>query len=105
MAITSEDILTLLSELEQGDPLDMEHIPIADDAARRLVALSLAKLSADLERQGMPPVAREALALSATARVMLDNMVLSYRLLSAAGAPPDVEGLLKAIAQRAGASR
>lgn len=102
MAVSARDILTLLAEIEQGDPLDFGDLPLAEDTARELVTLSMAKFSADTASQGLGPESREALALAISARLLLDNLKLHYQVLTWDGQPaPDAGELLKAIASRA----
>lgn len=99
MAVSADDILCLLAELEQGDPLEFGETPVDEADARRLVALSMAKFSDDLAAQGIGAESREALALATAARVLLDNMRLHYQLLVKQGEPtPDANALLRAIA-------
>lgn len=99
MAVSADDILCLLAELEQGDPLEFGEMPADEQSARRLVALSMAKVSDDLAAQGISAESREALALAIAARVLLDNMRLHYQLLVRQGKPvPDANALLRAIA-------
>lgn len=96
-------VSTLLADLEVADPIDFGDMPANDDATRQLVVLSMVKFSDDLTAQGLPPEAREALALAATARVLLDNMSLHYRLLKATGAPAEsVDQLLGRLGVRKG---
>jgi hypothetical protein len=99
MAVSADDIRTLLTELEQGDPLDFGDIPLQEESARQLVVLSMAKFSGDLEQEGLPAEAREALALATCARVLLDNLLLNYRVMTQSGtAAPNAHDLLMAIA-------
>jgi hypothetical protein len=101
MAASAELILTLLNDLEQGDPLDFGDMPLSEDAARNVVALSLAKFSEELVAQGVPAELREQLALAVATRVVLDNLALNYKLLVAGGAPDvTAEALLAGIAGR-----
>lgn len=102
MTVSANDVLTLLAELEQGDPIEFGELPLAEDEARRIVALSMAKFSEDLAREGVESELREALALATAARVLLDNLALHYRLLSRSGSTlPDAAQLLDSIAARA----
>lgn len=101
MAASADTILSLLHELEQGDPLDFGDMPLSEDGARQVVALSLAKFSDDLAADGIPAELREQLALAVATRVVLDNLALNYKLLVAAGAPDvTAESLLAGIAGR-----
>jgi hypothetical protein len=101
MAATPDLILSLLHELEQGDPLDFGAMSLSEDAARQVVALSLAGFSERLAAEGIPAELREQLALATAARVVLDNLALHYQLLVATGAPAtSAEDLLAGIAAR-----
>lgn len=101
MAVCVDLIMTLLQELEQTDSLDFGDMGVSEESARRVVALSLAKFSEDLAAGGIPPELREHLALATAARVVLDNLVLNYRLLVASGAPDtSADELLANIAAR-----
>lgn len=100
MPAAARDILTLLLELEQGDPLDLGTLPLDEQQARKLVVLSMEKFSQDLAAAGIAADARETLALATAARLLLDNLKLNYRVLTASGAPaPDVQVLLRSISQ------
>jgi len=79
-------VSTLLSDLEAADPVDFGDMPANDDETRRLVVTSLVKFHESLAQQGVPAQSREALALATAARLVLENMVLHYRLLKATGA-------------------
>lgn len=101
MVASADTILSLLHELEQGDPLDFGDMPLSEDGARQVVALSLAKFSDDLAADGIPAELREQLALAVATRVVLDNLALNYKLLVAAGTPDvTAESLLAGIAGR-----
>lgn len=94
-------ILDLLTDLEEGNPLDFGDVPFDEQDARRLIALSMAKLSEDLREKGISADSREVLALAVVTRVMLDNLLLNYRLLRQGGGPvPNAQQLLHAIANR-----
>lgn len=97
-----DDILTLLTDLEEGDPLDFGDVPLDEQDARRLIALSMAQLSEDLREKGISADSREVLALAVATRVMLDNLILNYRLLQQGGGPiPNAQQLINIIANRA----
>ena len=101
MAHSADVILSLLHELEQGDPLDFGDMPLSEDGARKVVALSLAKFSDELAADGIPPDLREQLALAVATRVVLDNLAINYKLLISSGAPGvTAESLLAGIASR-----
>lgn len=101
MANSADVILSLLHELEQGDPLDFGDMPLSEDGARKVVALSLAKFSDELAADGVPAELREQLALAVATRVVLDNLALNYKLLVSSGAPDvTAESLLAGIAGR-----
>lgn len=103
MTANPDLILSLLHELEQGDPLDFGSMSLSEDAARRVVALSLARFSEQLAAEGIPAELREQLALATAARVVLDNLALHYQLLVATGAPAtSAQDLLDGIAARFG---
>jgi hypothetical protein len=101
MTVSADLILSLLHELEHGDPLDFGDMPLSEDAARNVVALSLAKFSQDLAADGIPAELREGLALAVATRVVLDNLALNFRLLVAGGVPDvNAESLLAGFASR-----
>ena len=95
MQITPEQLLELMREVEQEDPIDFADLPFRDDDLRRLVASQLCEMAASMESFSQQD--REMTLLAVSAKLVLENMVLHIQLLRSHGLPVDdnVEALLE----------
>lgn len=78
-------LLTLMQDVESGDPLDFGALPIDEEEARSLVALSMLKMQAELDTLGISPPERELLLMAAAAHLVLENFLIHFRHLQASG--------------------
>lgn len=82
-----DTLLTLMQDVESGDPLDFGPLTINEEEARRLVALSMLKLQTELDGQGITCQAdREMTLLAAAAHLVLENFLLHFQHLKDSGA-------------------
>lgn len=79
--MTSNELLTLLTEIEAEDPIDYADLPFDEDGLRRLACLNVAELLESDAYSGLPYVEREQVVAATITRLVLENMVLSARLL------------------------
>jgi hypothetical protein len=78
-------LLTLMEDVEAGDPLDFGAIPLDEAEARRLVALSILKIRDDLAAIDAPAEERELVLMASAGHLVLENMLLHYQRLIANG--------------------
>lgn len=78
-------LLTLMQDVEAGDPLDFGAIPLDEAEARRLVALSMLKIRDDLAALDAPAEERELVLMASAGHLVLENMLLHYHRLTANG--------------------
>lgn len=78
-------LLTLMQDVEAGDPLDFGAIPLDEAEARRLVALSMLKIRDDLAAINAPAEERELVLMASAGHLVLENMLLHYQRLTANG--------------------
>jgi hypothetical protein len=102
MQITPEQLLELMREVEQEDPIDFADLPFRDDDLRRLVTSQLCEMAASME--SFSPQDREMTLLAVSAKLVLENMVLHIQLLRSHGLPVDdnVEALLERLRKGGG---
>jgi hypothetical protein len=67
---TIEEYIELAKVVEIGDPFDWSNVPIDEDSAYRLVAMSVMCLNLDKE-----------VAIASIIKLCVENMVLNMRLL------------------------
>jgi hypothetical protein len=72
-------LLTLMLDVEDGDPLDFGELSINEAEARRLVALSMLKMQADLDALQISPEERELVLMAAAAHLVLENLLIHVR--------------------------
>jgi hypothetical protein len=76
-------LLTLMHDVEAGDPLDFGALSLDEAEARRLVALSMLKLRDDLA--ALPAEERELVLMASAGHLVLENLLLHYERLTASG--------------------
>jgi hypothetical protein len=79
-------LLTLMLDVEAGDPLDFGGLSLDEDDARRLVALSMLKMQADLDALDINPAERELVLMAAAAHLVLENLLIHVKYLQETGA-------------------
>ena len=89
-------LLTLMQDVEAGDPLDFCDLSIYEEEARQLVALSMLKMQAELDALVLSPAERELVLMASAAHLVLENFLIHVRHLQASGASgaATVEALL-----------
>jgi hypothetical protein len=87
MQIQPEQLLELMREVEQEDPIDFADLPFRDDELRQLVASELCEMAASME--GFSQADRVMTLLAVSAKLVLENMVLHIQLLRSNGLPID----------------
>ena len=80
MKLGLEEMLQLLQEVEQGDPLDFADLPMDEERLRRLVLSDLLQRDEQLQASASAEECQLIYMLS-TARLVLDNMLLHLRLM------------------------
>jgi hypothetical protein len=78
-------LLTLMRDVESGDPLDFGQLSIDEEEARSLVALSMLKMQAELDTLAISPPERELVLMAAAAHLVLENFLIHVRHLQASG--------------------
>ena len=78
-------LLTLMRDVESGDPLDFGNLSIDEEEARSLVALSMLKMQAELDTLEISPSERELVLMAAAAHLVLENFLIHVRHLQASG--------------------
>jgi len=78
-------LLTLMQDVEAGDPLDFGAIPLDEAEARRLVVLSMLKIRDDLAAIDAPTEERELVLMASAGHLVLENMLLHFQRLTASG--------------------
>ena len=80
MKLGLEEMLQLLQEVEQGDPLDFADLPMDEDQLRRLVLSDLLQRDQQLQASASAEECQLIYLLS-TARLVLENLLLHLQLL------------------------
>lgn len=80
MKLGLEEMLQLLQEVEQGDPLDFADLPIDEEQLWRLVMADLLERDQILQANASPEECQLIYLLS-TARLVLENLLLHLQLL------------------------
>lgn len=78
-------LLSLMSDVEEGDPLDFGILPIDEQEARKLVAMSLLKMQSDLDAHTTTAAEREMVLMASAAHLVLENFLLHLERLIAQG--------------------
>jgi hypothetical protein len=95
MAITPQELASLMHEVELEDPIDFADLPFPENELRQLVAEHLCEMAASMENFSTEDKLMTLLAVSA--KLVLENLVLNVQLLRRHGQPvsDSVEELLK----------
>ena len=80
MKLGLEEMLQLLQEVEQGDPLDFGDLPMDEEQLRRLVLSDLLQRDQQLQASASAEECQLIYLLS-TARLVLENLLLHLQLL------------------------
>jgi len=78
-------LLTLMHDVEAGDPLDFGQLPLDDAEARRLVALSILQMRNRLVALTDSQQEREMVLMASAAHLVLENFLMHYQRLTARG--------------------
>ncbi|MES2933244.1 MAG: hypothetical protein V4805_07130 [Pseudomonadota bacterium] len=89
-------LLTLMQDVEAEDPLDFNNTPVAEDEARKLVALSMLKMQTQLDTLAINPAERELVLMATAGHLVLENFLIHIKHLQACGESGDdiVQALL-----------
>ena len=74
--MTPATLVTLIAEIEAGDPLDFNALAIDADGARRLMATHFCEVDKQLEDAGLPVAQRLEMMAAIAAHAMVENMLL-----------------------------
>ncbi len=75
--MTVDELVELAREIENADPIDWGMVPIQEDVAYRQMAQQVLEMM-----KSYSPVDRQAVALAAITKLLVDNFVLNYQLIS-----------------------
>lgn len=79
--MNTQELVALLEEIEDGDPIDYADLPFDEDELRRLAAINVLELLASDAYRDLDAGQRELLAAATITKLVLENMVLNARLL------------------------
>ena len=82
--MNTRELVALLEEIEDGDPIDYADLPFDEAELRRLAVLNVLELLASDAYRDLDAGQRELLAAATITKLVLENMVLNARLLRAA---------------------
>ena len=92
-----EDVLKNLKEIYQGventDPIDFADLPFDEEALRDTALRDVLVRFASLRRDGLSDDEIHTVHLVTTARLVLENLVLHVRLLTAQGREEEIRAL------------
>lgn len=74
--MTVDELVELAREIENSDPIDWGMVPIQEDVAYRQMAEQVIEMM-----KSYSPADRQAVALAAITKLLVDNFVLNYKLL------------------------
>lgn len=74
--MTVDELVELAREIENADPIDWGMVPIQEDVAYRQMAEQVIEMM-----KSYNPADRQAVALAAITKLLVDNFVLNYKLL------------------------
>ena len=94
MPIQPQQLVALMAEVEQEDPIDFADLPFPEDELRALVANHLCEMAASMDNFSTED--RLTTLLAVAAKLVLENLVLHVQLLRRHGLPvgDNVEALL-----------
>lgn len=75
--MTVDELVELAREIENADPIDWGMVPIQEDVAYHQMAQQVLEMM-----KSYSPADRQAVALAAITKLLVDNFVLNYRLIS-----------------------
>lgn len=87
------NLLEMMKEGEQVDPIDFAELPFDDDKLREMVLHSVLTHFGTLQREGLSAQDINTVYLISTAKLILENLVLHLRLLTAQGQSIEAESL------------
>jgi hypothetical protein len=79
------NLLEMMKEGEQTDPIDFAELPFDDDKLREMVLHSVLGHFGTLQREGLSAQDINTVYLISTSKLILENLVLNMRLLIAQG--------------------
>lgn len=85
MSITPQQLVALIREVEQEDPIDFADLPFEEEALRTLVADHLCEMAAAMD--SFSDEDRLLSLLAVAAKLVLENLVLHVQLLRQHGVP------------------
>lgn len=75
--MTVDELVQLAREIENADPIDWGMVPVQEDVAYRQMAQQVIEMM-----KSYSPADRQAVALAAITKLLVDNFVLNYQLIS-----------------------
>ncbi len=78
-------LLTLMDDIAGEDFLDFADVPLDESEAKRLVGQALLKSQQELHKLNLSPEQRELSLLAAAGHLVLENLLLNIRMLTAGG--------------------
>jgi hypothetical protein len=87
------NLLEMMKEGEQANPIDFAELPFDDDKLREMVLHSVLTHFGTLQREGLSAQDISTVYLISTANLVLENLVLNVRLLIAQGRPVSADSL------------